>query len=341
MVLEIPDTELSQSDGIVTIVINFKNQVLFDMSTFSVGPLTCSPLDATWYMSLPEVFDPDIQIVSIWMQPDQADNLFRYDEETETVYLNDTARYEFLNRKLCPENKETVSLAFDLTSNVKSPSTQWLEIHIEPRNYTAFEGFIIPDEEYTISEQVVELEVEKAKINSLGDVNVRFNKKIMEPLLEILTDRRELQDSESGLFFPKASIEDFLAVELIFEDYFESLNKEILTKTAIAVDEYSITFNVRFAKPSDLTTDINAPDYLKIEFLMPELIVDAENFKYLAESKRIIEVEIVPQYTENEMEQLEAEENVMMAVGGSITLIGLIGNIGINKSIGAIFKLIL
>ena len=63
------------------------------MSTFSVDPLTCSLLDATWFMSLPEVVNPDIQTVKIEMQPDQADNLFTFSEETNTVFLNETKRF--------------------------------------------------------------------------------------------------------------------------------------------------------------------------------------------------------------------------------------------------------
>ena len=63
--LEIVKTELAQSSGTLSVVINFKNQVLFDMATFSVDTLTCSPLDASWFMSLPDVIEPDVQIVGM------------------------------------------------------------------------------------------------------------------------------------------------------------------------------------------------------------------------------------------------------------------------------------
>ena len=59
-----------ESADTLRVVINLNRQVLFDMSTYSVVPLTCSPLDATWFLPLPDVFDPEIQTVKIEMQPD-------------------------------------------------------------------------------------------------------------------------------------------------------------------------------------------------------------------------------------------------------------------------------
>ena len=69
---------------------------------------------------------------------------------------------------------------------------------------------------------------------------------------------------------------------MIYEDYFADLNKQIVNYSAVSIDDYSLSFEITFAKPSDISTDINYLDYLEIEFLMPELIVDAENFKTLA-----------------------------------------------------------
>ena len=73
-------------------------------------------------------------------------------------------------------------------------------------------------------------------------------------------------------------IENFLSLELIYDDYYESLNKKILGYTAILVDDQSLTFDVEFDEPADISTDLLDPDYLSIEFLMRELITDAENF---------------------------------------------------------------
>ena len=60
------------SSEILSVIINLKKQVRFDMFTYAVTPLTCSLLDAAWFMRLPEVVDPEIQIVNIAMQEGQA-----------------------------------------------------------------------------------------------------------------------------------------------------------------------------------------------------------------------------------------------------------------------------
>ena len=71
-----------------------------------------------------------------------------------------------------------------------------------------------------------------------------------------------------------------------------------------------MTFNVEFSKPSDISTDINDLDYLIVKFLMPEQIIDSQNFKYLAQSKLTTQVAIVPQYSEAEREEREHDKDV-------------------------------
>ena len=86
----------------------------------------------------------------------------------------------------------------------------------------------------------------------------------------------EQEEFSSGLRLEKFKIEEFLQLEVIYDDdYYSKLNKQIQDYTAISADEQTITFNVQFTKPSDITTDINNPDYLKVQFLVPELIVNA------------------------------------------------------------------
>ena len=72
------------------------------------------------------------------------------------------------------------------------------------------------------------------------------------------------------------------------------MNKEISNYTATYVDEQTLSFNITFARPADISTDLNDLDYLEIEFLMLEWIIDAESFEYLAPSKRKKEVRVVP-----------------------------------------------
>ena len=141
------------------LTINFNNQVLFDMASFSVYPITCSLLDANWFMSLPEVHEPETQTVKIEMPPDQADNLFTFSEETKTVFLNQETRNEVLKGNICPP-QQSVSLTFNLESNVRSPSSQSLEVPVERSNFEAFEGVNISNEESAAGGQVKQLAVD-------------------------------------------------------------------------------------------------------------------------------------------------------------------------------------
>ena len=126
-----------------------------------------------------------------------------------------------------------------------------------------------------------------------------------------------------------------------YEEYYDYLNKEISNYTAIAVDNQTLTLNITFAKPSDMSTDINDLDYLIIKFLMREQIVDAENYKYIAHSKLQNHVEIAPQYTQAEIEALISFKEKMKKVGASISAFLFILYIALNKSASAMNKLML
>ena len=98
----------------------------------------------------------------------------------------------------------------------------------------------------------------------------------MVPPIAMQSKIDEQEEFSSGLRLEKFKIEEFLQLEVIYDDdYYSKLNKQIQDYTAISADEQTITFNVQFTKPSDITTDINNPDYLKVQFLVPELIVNA------------------------------------------------------------------
>ena len=103
---------------------------------------------------------------------------------------------------------------------------------------------------------------------------------------------------------PEVKIEDFLSLELIYNDYYESLNKQIRGYTATSADDQTLTFNVEFAEPADISTDLLDLDYLRIEFLMRELIIDSQNYLLISESKTKNEVKVTRQYSEKEYEEL-------------------------------------
>ena len=61
-----------------------------------------------------------------------------------------------------------------------------------------------------------------------------------------------------------------MRLEVIFDDYYDTLNKQISDYEAIHVDEKTLSFKITFAKPTDISKHINELDYLHIEFIMPE-----------------------------------------------------------------------
>ena len=137
-------------------------------------PLTCSTLDATWSMRLPEVLERQAQTAKIEMQKDQAENLFVLSEETNTVFLNPSKRSDVLAGNICPQ-EQTVSLLFNLESNKFSPSSQSLDILIKPTNVEeAFEGSNIDDFEAGSGGNVGQTQSESEKLES--KVNLNFEK---------------------------------------------------------------------------------------------------------------------------------------------------------------------
>ena len=93
------------------------------------------------------------------MPPDQADNFFSFSEETKTVFLNQETRNEVLKGNICPP-QQSVSLTFNLESNVRSPSSQSLEIPVERRDFEAFEGVKISNEESAAGGKVEQLAID-------------------------------------------------------------------------------------------------------------------------------------------------------------------------------------
>ena len=51
-------------------------------------------------------------------------------------------------------------------------------------------------------------------------MTIKFNKKIIEPRIEIPTEIPESEESESGIKFPTIKIEDFLQLEVSYDEYY-------------------------------------------------------------------------------------------------------------------------
>ena len=69
-------------------------------------------------------------------------------------------------------------------------------------------------------------------------------------------------------------------------------------------DSQSLTIEIEFCKPSDITLEIGQPDVLEIVFTLPALFIDAQNFKRLGDLELTHEVQLVPQMTKEAYEVL-------------------------------------
>ena len=90
-----------------------------------------------------------------------------------------------------------------------------------------------------------------------------------------------------------------------YDDYYADLNKDISSYTAISVNSSTLVFRVAFAKPSDISTDNTQPDYLLIDLLLPQLLVDAATFRSLDEARTKYEVKIGQQFSEDDLDAQE------------------------------------
>ena len=74
---------------------------------------------------------------------------------------------------------------------------------------------------------------------------------------------------------------------------------------------------------------------------MPEQIIDAESFTYLADSEHKKQIDIIPQYSEAEMIELISEYEDMMKVGATISALFLLLYIFANQIMSKLNKLMI
>ena len=55
----------------------------------------------------------------------------------------------------------------------------------------------------------------------------------------------------------------------------EYVDKSIEAYSLVGINDWTLTFKVQFRDPSVISTDPLEPDYLDIQFVVPELIIDA------------------------------------------------------------------
>ena len=79
------------------------------------------------------------------------------------------------------------------------------------------------------------------RIDHNGNVTLKFNKKIMVPNIKIQSEEaneQEQEEKKSGIVIPEIELEEFMNVYVVYDDdYFEGLNKSILSYAPTYLDE--------------------------------------------------------------------------------------------------------
>lgn len=159
-----------------------------------VEPLTCTPKDENWSMSLPPIITEDISKVEVKLlgSSDNAD-MFILEGRAISVDSDGLAAS-------CPES-DSITLIFELSSAALGKNEQSISIEIKApakseettEATTAFAGVVIDDtvteskeqqkpivfEEFTKGKEGEPFEVKKLSITLLGALTIAFSKPIM------------------------------------------------------------------------------------------------------------------------------------------------------------------
>lgn len=79
---------------------NSCGEIIFDLSKYSAEPITCSPKDESWSLSLPPLLNAHGIDVEIQMQTNSR--LFTFQVENSVVILNNRNKNLLYNGSLCP-----------------------------------------------------------------------------------------------------------------------------------------------------------------------------------------------------------------------------------------------
>ena len=141
----------------------------------------------------------------------------------------------------------------------------------------------------TIDIEEEPLALKEVKMNEKGLLTMEFNRQILKPPFRLKddnsdADRRILEEVEEST--ASIEIKDFLKLSVEENEDQLSLDKSIESYFLEAISDTMLTIGVVFSQKSAISPDISEPeDNLKVEILLPELIVDAKTFKALEESK--------------------------------------------------------
>ena len=106
------------------------------------------------------------------------------------------------------------------------------------------------------------------------------------------------------------------------------------------MDEDSMTLTVIFSQLDAISAYISEPDMLSVKFLRPGLFVDAETLNPLDKSSYVSEVELKPQVSQSEFEEIEEMAATAAAVGMFATIFELAMCFVLGKALEAMWTLI-
>ena len=123
-------------------------------------------------------------------------------------------------------------------------------------------------------EELEKLEVEKMTMNSSGELKIKFNR----PILDLPLQTEENQQGLRHLIQARFHIEDLFRVSVEDAEELGEEKKFIKSMTYKKVEREAsqeISIFLEFNDHRAISSDIRDPDFLIVELLQPELIVDA------------------------------------------------------------------
>ena len=106
------------------------------------------------------------------------------------------------------------------------------------------------------------------------------------------------------------------------------------------MDDQSLTLIVSFSDLNAISVDLSEPDMLEVKFLKPGLFIDTETLNPLDKSSYSSEVELKPQLSLADFEEIKAMAETAAAVGMFATAIEIILCFVLGKALEAMWTLI-
>ena len=118
------------------------------------------------------------------------------------------------------------------------------------------------------------------------------------------------------------------------------LDKGMCDYSLREVDDMTLQFAIGFCNPRDISNEITEPDILQITFKLPELIVDAESYESLKAEEIVYEVELQPQMSESEFQQLIEAAQTAAKVGVTVSFWQIVLFFSLGKALKSMWSLL-